>query len=130
MKILEGPEYLMTTLMRFHYDRTQNRKSKVFTEINYELELNLPVYTLPDQVNPELYSLYAIVVHSGYSSDGGHYYTYAREPLICENSESIEVELEGYALTRVHSLTPDFCKFEPHSCYEILMRDSIRKHKS
>ena len=29
MKILEGPDYLMTTLMRFHYDRTQNRKSKV-----------------------------------------------------------------------------------------------------
>ena len=44
MKILEGPEYLMTTLMRFHYDRKQNRKTKVFTDINYELELSLPVF--------------------------------------------------------------------------------------
>lgn len=32
-----------------------------------------------------MYSLYAIVVHSGYSSDGGHYYTYARQP--SQNSE-------------------------------------------
>ena len=28
----------------------------------------------------ELYKLYAIVVHSGYSSDGGHYFTYAKVP--------------------------------------------------
>ena len=97
MKILEGPDYLMTTLMRFHYDRQQNRKSKVFTEINYELELNLPVYQNEDEVNNELYTLYAIVVHSGYSSDGGHYYTYAREPLTIEDSNSqIEIELENY----------------------------------
>ena len=49
MKILEGPEYLMTTLMRFHYDRKQNRKSKVFTDINYELELTLPVFSPQQQ---------------------------------------------------------------------------------
>ena len=35
----------MTTLMRFHYDRKQNRKTKVFTDINYELELTLPVFS-------------------------------------------------------------------------------------
>lgn len=46
MKILEGPEYLMTTLMRFHYDRTQNRKSKIFTDIDYELDLKLPISRL------------------------------------------------------------------------------------
>jgi ubiquitin carboxyl-terminal hydrolase 35/38 len=28
----------------------------------------------------ELYTLYAIVVHQGYSSDGGHYFTYAKVP--------------------------------------------------
>ena len=81
MKVLEGPEYLITTLMRFHYDRAQNRKSKVFTDINYELDLRLPVHNPKDNTDrEEKYSLYAVVVHSGYSSDGGHYYTYAREP--------------------------------------------------
>ena len=74
--------------MRFKYDRAQNRKSKVFTDVEYELELELPhqAVNLEDEDNlltvPETsrYALYAIVVHSGYSSDGGHYYTYAREP--------------------------------------------------
>ena len=70
--------------MRFKYDRTQNRKSKVFTDVEYELELELPheAADLDSCVEPEKtrYALYAIVVHSGYSSDGGHYYTYAREP--------------------------------------------------
>ena len=93
MKILEGPEYLMTTLMRFHYDRQQNRKSKIFTEIDYELELKLPIYVEEDQVKQELYSLYAIVVHSGYSSDGGHYYTYGREPM---TTTTVEVDLESH----------------------------------
>ena len=122
MKILEGPKHLMCTLMRFKYDRTLNRKSKVFTDIKYELDLQIPVTndihdhtrtnlyqslekkiendTLknenvenqkrdssneePSLFKDELYSLYAIVVHSGYSSDGGHYFTYSKVP---KNSE-------------------------------------------
>jgi hypothetical protein len=35
----------------------------------------------------QLYSLYAIVVHSGISSDSGHYYTYAREPKAFEAAD-------------------------------------------
>lgn len=93
MKIIQGPDYLMTTLMRFHYDRAQNRKSKVFTDIHYELEVNLPIYSEANLVKDELYSLYAIVVHSGYSSDGGHYYTYAREPMA---SNEFENDLEAH----------------------------------
>ncbi len=77
-KVLNGPDYLMITLMRFHYDRKQNRKTKVFTDIDYQLDLEVPIDNAGSKVDK--YSLYAIVVHSGYSSDGGHYYTYAREP--------------------------------------------------
>ena len=120
MKILEGPKHLMCTLMRFKYDRTLNRKSKVFTDVKYELDLRVPVMNTAKGITPdhsraelkssaeksikpdaqnkkiskkafnkernvteeELYSLYAIVVHSGYSSDGGHYFTYSKTVLI------------------------------------------------
>ena len=97
MKIFEAPKFLTTTLMRFHYDRTQNRKTKVFTDIQYELDLRLPVFPNVDENNSvdQLYSLYAIVVHSGYSSDGGHYYTYAREPMTSMEASS-EADLETY----------------------------------
>ena len=33
----------MCTLMRFKYDRAQGRKSKVFTDVDYELRIRLPV---------------------------------------------------------------------------------------
>ena len=42
-RILEGPEHLMCTLMRFKYDRAAGRKSKVFTDVDYELRIRLPV---------------------------------------------------------------------------------------
>ena len=127
MEVLEGPEHLMCTLMRFKYDRTLNRKSKVFTGVSYDFDLNIPVTKSEENSIPlnidsmqmkkdcnkelrlddtlcnvndrgkqanlkigdekyhkvnekELYKLYAIVVHSGYSSDGGHYFTYAKVP--------------------------------------------------
>ena len=59
MKIIEGPKYLTATLKRFHYDRTQSRQSKLLTDIQYTLDLNLPIY-INDEPMDQLYSLYAI----------------------------------------------------------------------
>jgi len=72
-RLSAAPEYLNITLLRFKYDRSTNRRAKVFTTIDYPQELNLPV-TGGDVA----YQLYSVVVHSGYSSDGGHYYTWAK----------------------------------------------------
>ena len=126
--------------MRFKYDRTLNRKSKVFTDVKYDQSLSIQAEkckesnanstgtnndeekelidnncdkqavknsnhsqtdltqrgdndahatsTPPHQ--EEVYKLYAIVVHSGYSSDGGHYFTYAKVPKKPEQSQDSE----------------------------------------
>jgi len=70
-KLSSAPDYLNITLLRFNYDRTTNRRAKVFTTVDYPQELVLPVAGggVP-------YRLYSVVIHSGYSSDGGHYYTW------------------------------------------------------
>eukprot|EP00090_Calanus_glacialis_P013279 TRINITY_DN21915_c0_g1_i1.p1 TRINITY_DN21915_c0_g1~~TRINITY_DN21915_c0_g1_i1.p1 ORF type:complete len:657 (-),score=229.25 TRINITY_DN21915_c0_g1_i1:81-2051(-) len=72
-RLSAAPEYLNITLLRFKYDRSTNRRAKVFTTIDYPQELNLPV-----KGGDVTYQLYSVVVHSGYSSDGGHYYTWAK----------------------------------------------------
>ena len=81
--ILESPYHLKCTLMRFEYDRERGSKRKIMTDIKYELSLKLPCGN-----EEELFSLYAVVVHSGTSSDSGHYYTYAREPKIFNATNS------------------------------------------
>jgi len=69
--VCAGPEYLNITLLRFKYDRATQRRAKVFTAVDYPEYLSLPVSGAVS-----LYRLYSVVVHSGYSSDGGHYYTW------------------------------------------------------
>ena len=90
--ILESPNHLKCTLMRFEYDRARGTKRKILTDINYELSLNLPFGDVGQAKEEELYSLYAIVVHSGVSSDSGHYYTYAREPKVFEDAEQVHAQ--------------------------------------
>jgi len=74
-RLSSAPDYLNITLLRFKYDKTTNRRAKVFTTIDYPQELVLPVAggDVP-------YRLYSVVIHSGYSSDGGHYYTWCSNP--------------------------------------------------
>ena len=68
-RILEGPEHLMCTLMRFKYDRAVCRKSKVFTDVDYELRIRLPV----SQVN-HLYSLIINILNIGIGEQNVHTY--------------------------------------------------------
>ena len=77
-----APEYLILSLNRFDYDKRTNIFRKVFTKMNYPKVLNVHVH--PSQHarhRPVLtkYCLVLVIVHTGYTLHGGHYYVYARE---------------------------------------------------
>ncbi|NWW90352.1 UBP38 hydrolase, partial [Rhynochetos jubatus] len=113
MQIIEEPEYLILTLLRFSYDPKCHIRRKILDSVSLPLVLELPVKrsTPPlavvsggwsvgveisdigenlakklkpsgaDEVTcPQLvpYMLSSVVVHSGVSSESGHYYSYAR----------------------------------------------------
>lgn len=105
ISITQPPEHLIISLLRFSYDPKIHARSKIFQEVKYPRTLIVP----KDQTsetrsdNPrrslrsavsrqiekcgvnttkgEVYGLNAVVVHSGTSSESGHYYTYARHSL-------------------------------------------------
>ncbi|XP_056418870.1 ubiquitin carboxyl-terminal hydrolase 38 isoform X2 [Hyla sarda] len=111
MQILEEPEYLILTLLRFSYDPKCHVRRKILDNVSIPLVLELPVERTTSVVSPKdwnrdvdipdvgenlakklkpsgtedkscsqfiPYVLSSIVVHSGTSSESGHYYSYAR----------------------------------------------------
>ncbi|XP_061850359.1 ubiquitin carboxyl-terminal hydrolase 38 isoform X2 [Colius striatus] len=113
MQIIEEPEYLILTLLRFSYDPKCHIRRKILDNVSLPLVLELPVRSAKsslavvsggwsvgveisdigenlakklkpssaDEVTcPQLmpYVLSSVVVHSGVSSESGHYYSYAR----------------------------------------------------
>ena len=62
------PSLLVITLCRFSYNPKLGKHTKLRTPVKYPSKLELV---------DKIYSLNAVVVHSGVSLNGGHYYTYA-----------------------------------------------------
>lgn len=77
IKILQAPSHLILTLKHFHYDLESRLRTKLRHKVMYNETIKVPVSTSQSCGTTETYSLYAAVVHSGYSMDYGHYFTYA-----------------------------------------------------
>ncbi|XP_061440827.1 ubiquitin carboxyl-terminal hydrolase 38 isoform X2 [Rhineura floridana] len=131
MQIVEDPEYLILTLLRFSYDPKCHIRRKILGNVSLPLILELPVKRTVSSLSPVSgvwsmgvefsdtgenlakklkpsgaeevccpqlvpYVLSSVVVHSGISSESGHYYSYARNvassgPSLgsCDQSQSL-----------------------------------------
>ncbi|NXJ02497.1 UBP38 hydrolase, partial [Psophia crepitans] len=113
MQIIEAPEYLILTLVRFAYDPKCHVRRKILDNVSLPLDLKLPVkagassqgvvsggWPVDVEVSDsgenivkklkasgtsemtctklEPYVLNSVVVHSGLTSESGHYYSYTR----------------------------------------------------
>ncbi|XP_015196623.1 ubiquitin carboxyl-terminal hydrolase 35 isoform X2 [Lepisosteus oculatus] len=98
VEVTEGPHYLILTLLRFSFDVVTMRRKKILDNVSIPLVLKIPIrVTSKDPASAEAGKLYpesstegsayvsmtydlgSVVVHSGLSSESGHYYCYARE---------------------------------------------------
>ncbi|KAF6107001.1 ubiquitin specific peptidase 35 [Phyllostomus discolor] len=75
VELSQGPRYLILTLLRFSFDLRTMRRRKILDDVAVPLLLRLPLAGGRTQA----YDLCSVVVHSGVSSESGHYYCYARE---------------------------------------------------
>lgn len=75
VELSQGPRYLVLTLLRFSFDPRTLRRRKILDDVAVPLLLRLPLAGGRGQA----YDLCSVVVHSGVSSESGHYYCYARE---------------------------------------------------
>ncbi|KAH3744084.1 peptidase C19 family protein [Pelomyxa schiedti] len=70
------PNNIIFTISRFLYENTAS--TKLLNKVHIARNLNLQVYDDHQNVCCITYSAYAVVMHSGPSSNHGHYYTFAR----------------------------------------------------
>ena len=71
--VVSAPECLLITMKRFKYNTATATATKIMSDVFLPEYLELPVVG-----GRQRYRLYGVVIHSGYTSDGGHYYTWIR----------------------------------------------------
>ncbi|KAK9803876.1 hypothetical protein WJX72_001262 [[Myrmecia] bisecta] len=76
MRIERPPNVLVIQLKRFGWT---NRGIKVSKQVEFETELDMSPF-MRRRGPPQLYALYAVLVHAGHSTHCGHYYCYVRAP--------------------------------------------------
>ncbi|MEE6473135.1 hypothetical protein FKM82_009863 [Ascaphus truei] len=96
VELTMGPQYLNLTLLRFSFDLKAMKRRKILDNVSIPLVLKLPIHVTSgesEDSSPQrnnrcsssnvdqsvTYDLCTVIVHSGLSSESGHYYCYARE---------------------------------------------------
>ncbi|CEP15723.1 hypothetical protein [Parasitella parasitica] len=81
MTIDQLPMMLTVHLKRFAFDMFRGCMRKITSYVRYPELLDMAPYTSQEKkIQKAEYSLYAVLVHQGYSCDSGHYYAYIKAP--------------------------------------------------
>ena len=90
-----------------HLKRFDNFMRKVRTYVQYPMELDLHKLISNKSNTSELYSLYGVLVHDGFSVNSGHYYSYIKnnnkwycmnDSFVSSNAESNVLKQKPYIL--------------------------------
>ena len=74
------PPYLIVGINLTNFNHQREQSEKILQRVNAPMKISTQQVfkeVFPN-ANDEIYKLYAIIIHKGYSSDSGHYYTIAR----------------------------------------------------
>ena len=114
----QTPSIAAFHLKRFKTDRVF--VEKIDKHIDFPLELDMQPYTISNDASSK-YDLYAVVVHTGFSSTSGHYFCFVRtapdtwhmldDSMVTMVSEETVLSQEAYILFYARQGTPWFSNF-------------------
>ena len=95
-ELTEAPHYLILTLLRFSFDPKTMKRTKILENVSIPEVLKLPILVSSEETEDvcrhgmgrsdlgstfvsTVYDLCSVVVHSGITSESGHYYCFCRE---------------------------------------------------
>ncbi|XP_004520654.1 ubiquitin carboxyl-terminal hydrolase 35 [Ceratitis capitata] len=81
INVISAPKNLILTLKHFKYDQKYHTRAKLMHKVFHDEKVSVKVCAADtlEEIASVHYDLYAGVVHSGFSMDSGHYYTYAAD---------------------------------------------------
>jgi len=112
------------SIAAFHLKRFKTTNGtfveKINKHINFPLELDMQPYTISNDASSK-YDLYAVVVHTGFSSLSGHYFCFVRtaldtwhklnDSMVTKVSEEFVLSQDAYILFYARQGTPWFSNF-------------------
>lgn len=80
-RIIKAPQHLILTLKLFRFDPVRKQRLKLHSRLKNAISIEIPVYNSSQlQTKSVMYELKGVVLHSGSSLDGGHYFSSAVDP--------------------------------------------------